>query len=106
MFASEMPVYESINRSRIEAAQTLARELITRNVVDINPDLSLALKPFELNPKPVPTPPPAEFLSMQDVAIQRSGERQTKEFAANTEALSQALKAASEQVNLVTKRKW
>ena len=106
LFVSEMPVYESINRSRIEVAQTLARELITRNVVDINPDLSLALKPFALNAKPVPSPPPAEFLSMQDVQIQRSGEQQTREFAANTEALSKALKAASEQVNLVTRRKW
>ena len=106
LFVSEMPVYESINRSRIEVARTLARELITRNAVEISPDLSLALKTFGLNAKPVPSPPPAEFGSLQDVQIQRSGERQTKEFAANTEALSQALKAASEQVNLVTKRKW
>ncbi len=106
MFVSEMTAYESLNRRRVEMAQRVARELIKKDVVEINPDLSPALKPFALNPKPVPSPPPAELRSLQDVGIQRSGERQTSEFAANTQALSQSLKAASEQVKLVTKRSW
>ena len=105
IFAAEISAYESINRRRIEMAQRVARELIKKDVVEINPDLSLALKPFELTQKPVSGPPP-EFRSLEDVEIQRGGERQTSEFAANTEALSQALKAASEQVKLVTKRSW
>ncbi len=106
MFVSEMPAYESLNRRRIEMAQRVARELIKKDIVEINPDLSQALKPFGLNPKPVHDTPSPEARRLQDIEIQRSGERQTDEFAANTQALSQSMKAASEQLKMVTKRHW
>ena len=75
-------------------------------MVEINPDLTSALKPFGLISKPIPTTPPAEFRRLEDFEIQRSQEKQASDFAANTLAMSQSLKAASEQVRLVSERSW
>ncbi len=61
LFASEMSIYESLNSRRLKMAQRVAQQLLNRDMVEINPDLTSALKPFGLISKPIPTTPPAEF---------------------------------------------
>ena len=100
MFASEIPAYKSLNRRRVEIAQRVAGELLQRDVVDVGPALAPALRPFNLIAKPQPNQTTREMRTMATVEIQRTGETGIEEFAAGTDSLSVALKAASDQVKL------
>ena len=105
MFASEMPAYKSLNRRRVEIAQRVAGELLTRDVVEISPALSPALKPFGLTAKPQPNQSTPEIRALAKVEIQQSGATQVDDFAAKTDSLSQALKSAADQVKFVAGKK-
>jgi len=105
MLASEMPAYKSLNRRRVEIAQRVANEFLQKDVVELSPALAPALKPFNLAAKLQPNQMTAEMRAMAKVDIQRTGETQIDEFAEKTSSLSAALKAASDQVKLVAKKK-
>jgi hypothetical protein len=100
LFEHEMPVYESINKQRIVLAQSIARDLVKKDMVDVNVLLSPALKPFDLTAK-LPAQTPAEFSRLAQVKIQRSGQLEIENFNAATQALNDTLKAVSQQVEAV-----
>jgi hypothetical protein len=100
-YVSETPAYQTLNQNRIDIAQRVARQLLNRDAVEVSPALAPALKPFNLTPKLPPNQTADEFRRLARVEIARSGDVQMQEFAANTQSLSLALKATSEQVKLV-----
>ncbi len=104
LFQQESPVYESINRQRITLAQSLAVMLLQKDMVDVNPVLAPALKPFDLTSKLPAGQTPAEMRHLAELKIQATGDSQISAYHANTVALAGALKSASQQVEAVTKK--
>lgn len=101
LFEKEMPVYESINKQRITLAQSIAVMLVRKDLVDVNPVLAPALKPFDLVAKPPASQTPAEFRRLAELKIKTSGDRQARDYVAATRALDSALKSVSAQVAAV-----
>jgi len=101
LFEREMPVYESINRQRIVLAQSIARDLLKKDLVDVNVLLSPALKPFDLTSKLPANQTPAEFRRLAELKIKDSGELEINNFNAGSQALADELKAVSQQVEAV-----
>ncbi len=104
LFQQESPVYESINRQRITLAQSLAVMLLQKDMVDVNPVLAPALKPFDLTSKLPANQTPAEMRHLAELKIQSTGDNQINTYHANTMALAAALKSASQQVEAVAKK--
>ncbi len=104
LFQQESPVYESINRQRITLAQSLAVLLLQKDMVDVNPVLAPALKPFDLTSKLPANQTPAEMRHLAELKIQATGDNQISTYHANTAALAAALKSTSQQVEAVTKK--
>lgn len=101
LFEKEMPVYESINRQRITLAQSIAVMLVRKDLVDVNPVMAPALKPFDLAAKPPGSQSPAEFRRLAEVKIKVSGDKQATDYVAATQALDKSLKSVSVQVAAV-----
>ncbi|HEX3437019.1 MAG TPA: hypothetical protein VHT24_09670 [Pseudacidobacterium sp.] len=104
MYSQEKPVYESINRTYIELAQSLALELIQRNQVDVDSLVVPALKPFGLTSRN-----PEEMLSpgLQDYAreqIQERGQAEVTAHAAASAGMEKALKELSQTVHELASR--
>ncbi|MGA9568022.1 MAG: hypothetical protein WBS19_21020 [Candidatus Korobacteraceae bacterium] len=104
LFEQESPVYESINRQRITLAQSLAVMLLQKDMVDVNPVLAPALKPFDLTSKLPANQTPAEMRHLAELKIQATGDNQINTYQANTTALAAALKSASQQVEAVARK--
>ena len=106
MFEREMPVYESIDKTRIMLAESLALQLLKQDLVDVNPVLAPALKPFDLTSNLPPNHTPAEFHDLAELKIKSSADTQIRTYGANTEAMSASLKATAKQIEAVaTKRR-
>jgi hypothetical protein len=101
LFEREMPVYESINKQGIVLAQSIARDLVKKDLVDVNVLLVPALKPFDLTPKLPANQTPAEFKRLAEIKIKDSGEREINNYNAGSQALADELKAVSQQVEAV-----
>jgi hypothetical protein len=104
LFEQEMPVYESINRQRITLAQSIAVLLLQKDMVDVNPVLAPALKPFDLTSKVSAGQTPAEMRHLAEIKIQTTGDSQISAYHASTVALAGALKSASQQVKAVARK--
>lgn len=105
MFASEMKAYETQNKERLRIAASVSRQLLKQDAVEVTPALAPALKPFNLTAKPQPNQTPADLRGLAELEISRTVETQNADFAATTQSLSLALKAANEQVKLVAGKK-
>ena len=99
-----MPVYESVNKQRIILAQSLAVQLVRKDLVDLNPTVAPALKPFDLTPKLPPNPTPAEFRRLAEVEIKTNSDNQISAYAASSQALLDSLKSTQKQVEAVAKK--
>ena len=105
MFERETPVYESIDKTRIMLAQSLALELLKEDLVDVNPLLVPALKPFELTSNLPPNHTPAEFHNLAELKIKSSGDTQIRAYRADSEAMSASLKATAQQIEAVAAKR-
>jgi hypothetical protein len=102
LFERETPVYESINKQRVVLAQSIARDLLKKDLVDVNVLLKPALKPFDLTSKLPANQTPAEFRRLAEVKIKDSGELEINNFNADSQALADELKDVSQQVDAVS----
>jgi len=95
MFSQEKPVYDSIDRTYIGLAQSIALDLVNRNQVDPNSLMAPALKPFDLSSR-VPT----EQLSpgVADYAREQIKNKTAAEISAHSQA-SDSLDAALKDVS-------
>jgi hypothetical protein len=105
LFERETPVYESINRQRIVLAQSIARDLLKKDLVDVNVLLAPALKPFDLTPKLPANQTPAEFKRLAEIKIKHSGELEIDSYNASSQALADELQAVSQHVEAVAHQK-
>ncbi|HVO78425.1 MAG TPA: hypothetical protein VMT39_00260 [Candidatus Bathyarchaeia archaeon] len=104
LFDAEKPVYESINSDRIKLASEIARHLVKKeDVVDLNPALAPALKPFDLTANLPVHQPPDKYRSLAAEEITARSNQQISDYAAASDALSASLKAVSEQIAKVAK---
>jgi hypothetical protein len=99
MFSQEKPVYDSINRTYIGLAQSIALDLVNRNQVDPNSLMEPALKPFDLSSR-VPT----EQLSpgLADYAREQIKNKAAAGIAAHAQAsdtMDSALKEVSKRTH-------
>ena len=101
LFEREIPVYESINKQRIVLAQSIARDLLKKDLVDVNVLLTPALKSFDLTPRLPSDQTPVEFRRLAELKIRNSGESEISNFNAGSQELADALKAVSHQVEAV-----
>ena len=109
MFERETPVYESINKQRIVLAQSIARDLLKKDMLDVNALLVPALKPFALTSKLPANQTPAEFRRLAEVKIKERGELEINNFNIGSQALADELKVVSQQVEAVAhegKKSW
>jgi hypothetical protein len=101
LFERETPVYESINKQKIVLAQSIARDLLKKDMVDVNVLLVPALKPFDLTAKLPANQTPAEFRRLAEIKIKDSGAFEINNYNAGSQALADELKAVSQQVEAV-----
>ncbi|MBX6360802.1 MAG: hypothetical protein IRZ03_12075 [Acidobacterium ailaaui] len=83
MFSREKPAYDSINRTYMELAQSLALELLRRKQIRFDSLALPALKPFGLVPA---VPAEASSSSLQEYARKQITERTDEEMAAYVKA--------------------
>ena len=99
MFSQEKAVYDSIDRTYIGLAQSIALDLVNHNQVDPNSLLAPALKPFDLSSR-VPTEQMSPGLA--DYAREQIKARTAAESAAHSQAsesLDGALKEMSKRTH-------
>jgi hypothetical protein len=99
MFSQEKPAYDSINRTYIGLAQSLALELVNRNQVDPGSLMEPALEPFGLASR---LPSEKVPQGLQDYAreqIQSRGQAEIAAHARASETLHGALKELSKRVH-------
>jgi len=83
MFSREKPAYDSINRTYMELAQSLALELLRRKQIRFDSLALPALKPFGLVPA---VPAEASSSSLQEYARKQITEKTDEEMAAYVKA--------------------
>ena len=105
MFGSETKAYKIQNTERLRMAASVARLLLSQDAVEVSPALAPALKPFNLTARPQTNKTPEQLRNLADLEISSSVETQRADFTANTQSLLLALKAATDQVNLVAGKK-
>ncbi len=101
LFTAEAPVYESIEKQRVTLAQSLAVQLVQKDMVDTNSILAPALKPFDLTTKATSAQTPVEFHKFAETRIQTSADNQIAAYRKSTDALSESLKSVRKQVDAV-----
>ena len=101
MFQKESPAYESINQQRVVLAESLAVLLVEKDLVDVNPSLVPALKPFALNSKLPLGQTPTEVRNLAEEEITSRGIVEISDYDAATQALSTMLAATAKQVAAV-----
>jgi len=101
MFQKESPAYESINQQRVVLAESLAVLLVEKDLVDVNPSLTPALKPFALNSKLPSGQTPAEVRNLAEEEITSRGIVEISDYDAATQALSTMLAATAKQIAAV-----
>jgi DNA mismatch repair ATPase MutS len=99
MFSKEKPAYDSINRTYIVLAQSLALELLQRNQVSAETLTLPALKPFDLAPRPPEEKLPSELEKYARQQIQEKGQAEiTAHHAASTD-MDQGIQDVSKHVH-------
>lgn len=101
LFTVEAPVYESIEKQRVTLAQSLAVQLVQKDMVDTNSILAPALKPFDLTSKATSAQTLAGFQKFAETRIQTSADNQIAAYQKSTDALSESLKSVRKQVDAV-----
>ena len=101
MFQKESPAYESINQQRVVLAESLAVLLVEKDLVDVNPSLVPALKPFALNSKLPLGQTPTEVRNLAEEEITSRGMVEISDYDAATQALSTMLAATAKQIAAV-----
>jgi len=104
LFEAEKPLYESINADRIKLASEIARHLVKKeDVVDLNPAIAPALRPFDLKADLPVKQPPEKYRKLAAVEITARSNQQISDYAANSDALADSLTAVSERIAKVAK---
>lgn len=99
MYSQEKPAYDSIDKTYIGLAQSIALDLVNRNQVDPNSLMAPALRPFDLSSR-IPTEQLPQGLA--DYAREQIKTRTAAEAAAHAQAsdtLDAALKEVSKQTH-------
>jgi hypothetical protein len=99
MFTQEKPVYDSINRTYIGLAQSLALDLVNRNQVDPGSLMQPALEPFGLSSR---TPSEQVPSGLQDYAreqIKTEGEAEIAAHAKASDTMEKVLDIMSKRVH-------
>jgi hypothetical protein len=99
MYSQEKPAYDSIDKTYIGLAQSIALDLVNRNQVDPNSLMAPALRPFDLSSR-IPTEQLPQGLA--DYAREQIRNRTAAEAAAHAQAsdtLDAALKEVSKQTH-------
>jgi len=103
--SKEVTVYQSINKQRVELAESLAILMVEKNLVDVSPSLAPALKPFGLSAKLPAGPASADVRHLTEAEIKSSSELQIRDYNATTKSLAASLAAVANQVDAVAKEK-
>ena len=104
LFEAEKPLYESINADRLKLASEIARHLVKKeDVVDLNPVIAPALKPFDLKAD-LPVKQPAEmYRNLAAAEIAARSNQQISDYGVTSDALAGSLAAVSERIAKVAK---
>ncbi len=101
LFDREKPYYESLAKTRIVLAQSLAKRLVDQDQVDLNAVIQPALKPFNLAPKLRSGAVPPEYKTLAGTEID---EQATEQIAASVDAaddISKSLRQVDEKLQEV-----
>lgn len=101
MFSREKPAYDSIHRTYIALAQSLALELIKQNQVDPGSLLAPALKPFDLASRMPDKQLPEGLREYAREQVRDQGEEEISAYARASAAMQDALKESASHVHLL-----
>lgn len=101
LFDKEKPAYISINKQRVVLAQSIARKLLDKNMVDVSSLLSPALTPFSLAAQLPANQVPAEYRELASKQIEQRGANEIEDFNSDTNHLAQSLKDVRDMVQKV-----
>ena len=93
--------YESLSKTRITLAASLAKMLVDKDQVDLSSVLVPALKPFNFSPILRPGASPPEYVRLAKLEIDEQANEQTTSSVQSTESISNTLHVADQNLTLI-----
>jgi len=105
VYDREKPECESLCKTRITLAASLAKKLVDKDQVDLNSVLAPALKPFDFSPMLRPGGSPREYKDLAKIEIDELASEQAAASVQSAESISNLLHAADQNLALVVSGK-
>jgi hypothetical protein len=101
VYDREKPEYESLSKTRITLAASLAKKLVDKDQVDLNSVLAPALKPFDFSPMLRPGSSPREYKDLAKIEIDELADERTAASVQSADSISNSLHAADQNLTLI-----
>ena len=98
-YAKERPAYDSLDKSYVTLAKSLANELVDRGMIDRNGLLAPALTPFGLSAQVLPSIRSQEFKGLAKLQIKQQASAQISAQQEASAGMEQALQDMSKRIH-------